>query len=77
MRNCARSFRPVTKRVHTAMRRQALIGKADPQRLHPVFRAQIQPYRLVRRLVDGIVCCNVYTINDAKRCASWRSLLFG
>lgn len=31
-----------------AGRRQALVGEADPHRLHPVFGAQIQPHRLVR-----------------------------
>jgi hypothetical protein len=37
-----------------AVRRQALIGEADPHRLHPVFGAQIQPHRLVRRLIHGV-----------------------
>ena len=55
-----------------AVRRQALVRKTDPHRLHPVFGAQIQPHRLVRRPFDGFSRFMLHTINDAKRCASWR-----
>jgi hypothetical protein len=33
---------------HPPVRRQALVGEANPHRLHAVFGAQIQPHRLVR-----------------------------
>jgi hypothetical protein len=58
------------------VRRQALVGKADPHRLYPVFGAQIQPHRLVRRRVDGPARFMFHTINDAKRCAFWRLLRY-
>jgi hypothetical protein len=54
------------------VRRQALVREADPHRLYPIFGAQIQPHRLVRRLVDGLARYMFHTINDAKRCAFWR-----
>jgi hypothetical protein len=54
------------------MRRQTLVGEANPHRLHPLFSGQIQPHRLVCRRIDGFSLCIVHTINDAKRCAFWR-----
>ena len=62
------------KRVHTAKppwaarRWSVKLIRID----NPVFGAQIQPHRLVRRLIHGVCCFKHSNFNNAKRCAVLR-----